>query len=144
MENFNTENHSLQTQLICNNKPMNKPCRYPGCKQIFRHSGYCESHAGRENDRRKDYDTLVRKRDPKLNQAAKIRSSGQWQRARRMKLMVNPICEDPFNRHSTTQTATQVHHIEGLIVSPERFDDPENLMSVCNSCHAMLEREVRA
>ncbi len=122
------------------------PCKYPGCSRLLPKSGYCTAHKATAPDYRKDYERK-RKADPVLSLAAKIRSSPQWQRVRRYKLGINPICEDPHGEHAgrnETVTAKQVHHIQGLATHPELAYVLTNLQSVCTRCHARLEAMERS
>ena len=124
---------------------MKHPCRYPGCSELLPRPGYCESHERSKPNTKAEYDQR-RKRDPVLARAAAIRSSPRWKKVSRLKLSKNPLCEDPFAVHShrnMTESAKQVHHIEGLVEAPEKAFDLDNLMSVCTRCHARLEAAVR-
>jgi 5-methylcytosine-specific restriction endonuclease McrA len=122
------------------------PCKYPACPALLARSGYCERHQKDKPNTRAEYDAR-RKRDPILARSAAIRSTGRWKKVQRLKLGMNPLCEDPFREHARrnmTEIAKQVHHIEGLAVAPEKAFDLENLMSVCTRCHARLERDERS
>lgn len=124
---------------------MKTPCKYPGCPAILSRSGWCERHAHAKPNTKAEYDQR-RKTDPALARAAAIRSSARWKKVARMKLGINPLCEDPFETHkrrNMTETAKQVHHIEGLATAPELAFDLANLMSVCVQCHARLEADER-
>jgi 5-methylcytosine-specific restriction enzyme A len=116
------------------------PCRHPGCHNLLDRAGYCEQHKTSQPDRRKDYDANTRAKNPALRDAARIRSSARWKKVSRLKLSINPICEDPLGHHgSNTQTATQVHHIEAVAKRPELAFDLANLMAVCTYCHPRIE-----
>jgi len=88
-----------------------------------------------------------RKRDPRLLEAKKIRSSKRWQDLRAKKLRQNPLCSDPFKNHLKAKIpvlARQVNHIKPLADFPELAFSMQNLASICTSCHAgvsMLERK---
>lgn len=125
---------------------MKAPCKYPGCPTLISRHGYCEKHQLSAPNPRRDYDRGRRAKDPALSQAAAIRSSARWKRVAKAKLSESPMCEDPLNEHerrNTTATATQVHHIEGLVTRPELAFSWSNLMSVCTGCHARIEAEER-
>ena len=125
---------------------MKTPCRYPGCRALLDKSGYCDEHKASAPKRHSVYDRHVRSKDPALAMAARIRSSERWRKVRRSQLSGHPLCQDPFGEHkrrNTTETATQVHHVIGLIDRPELAFHASNLMSVCTACHARLEREHR-
>lgn len=124
---------------------MKSPCRWPGCKQLVKGSGYCEAHHKAKPDRRKDYDKQ-RMSDPVLSIAARIRWSARWRRVSKAKLSADPLCEDPHGKHKLrgeTATATQVHHIEQLTSKPELAYSMHNLMSVCTRCHDVFNRQER-
>ena len=126
---------------------MRKPCNYPACRALIENGAYCAEHADKAQKRHRIYDERVRASDPALAIAAAIRSSPRWKRLQRIKLLTNPLCEDPFGQHArrqVTETATQVHHIKGLATNPGLAYDMDNLMSVCTRCHARIEREVRS
>jgi 5-methylcytosine-specific restriction protein A len=126
---------------------MKSPCKHPGCATLVNGNAYCDKHKRPENEMvkiyRQRYDA-TRKYDP----ASLFRSSRKWQNVRRVKLSMNPICEDPCGDHArrgVTSTAKQVHHIVGLMecANDSRAYDLSNLMSVCWKCHAKIEAEVR-
>jgi hypothetical protein len=126
---------------------MKHPCKYPGCGQLLAKSGYCAMHQGSKPNAQRNYDRTRRKNKPELALAARIRASVRWKKVAKMKLGMNPMCEDPHGTHerrNDTATAKQVHHIEGLAIAPEKAFDLCNLMSVCTSCHARLERDERS
>jgi 5-methylcytosine-specific restriction endonuclease McrA len=115
---------------------MKAPCKYPGCQTLLPHNGYCEAHKASKPKRKKFV----------LSESDQFRSSYKWQRVRKIKLGMNPLCEDPYKDHErrqVTETAKQIHHIIGLAecANDERAYSLENLMSVCWRCHARLERD---
>ena len=125
---------------------MNHPCKYPACNQLLKRIGYCEAHKNHQRTGAKLYDTKVRANTPHLAAAMEFRSSYKWQRVRKIKLAINPLCEDPYKEHERrqlTETAKQVHHIVGLkqCAGDERAYSLDNLMSVCWKCHSRLERD---
>lgn len=124
---------------------MKAPCKHPGCNVLLNHNGYCDDHKP-SYDQRKEYDHKVRFRVGHLAASAQFRSSHKWNKARKIKLAMNPICEDPYKEHERrqlTETAKQVHHIVGLkeCAGDERAYSLSNLMAVCTRCHARLERD---
>lgn len=124
---------------------MSHPCKYPGCPALLKRSGYCEPHQKAKPNTKAEYDAR-RKCDPILARSAAIRSSPRWKSVSKLKLGMNPLCEDPFSEHkrrNMTESAKQVHHIEGLATAPEKAFELENLMSVCTRCHARLEAQAR-
>lgn len=72
--------------------------------------------------------------------AAAFYKSAAWLRARGIKLRNDPICE-----RCRVVFAEHVHHIIPLAecVSLEQKLDQKNLMSVCQSCHSIIEGEIR-
>ena len=51
----------------------------------------------------------------------------------------NPWCEDPFERHAGVVRGDMVDHIIPL-PEGERLN-PENLQTLCRSCHAVKTRK---
>ena len=126
--------------------PMKSPCKHPGCPELVKGLGYCQTHHKAKPDRRKDYDK-ARMNDPVLSIAARIRWSARWRRVSKAKLSANPLCEDPHDHHKRrgeTITATQVHHIEQLTKRPELAYSMGNLMSLCTRCHDVFNRQERS
>jgi 5-methylcytosine-specific restriction endonuclease McrA len=127
---------------------MNRPCAKAGCNAIVRYPlRYCTDHAHLANQHRSAYDTTSRRITQHLADSADFRNSHKWRQVRKVKLSLNPLCEDPYREHERRQltaTATQVHHIVGLkqCANDERAYSLDNLMSVCTRCHARLERDV--
>jgi len=124
---------------------MSHPCKHPGCAALLARPGYCQPHERTKPNHRAEYDAR-RKRDPILARAVVIRSSPSWKKVSKLKIGMNPLCEDPFMEHARrkmTESAKQVHHIEGLVTAPEKAFDLDNLMSVCTRCHARLEVQAR-
>jgi len=126
---------------------MKKICSRPGCPILIDRGAYCETHKGRANDGRKQYARHIQATNPALAEAARIRNSFRWRKVRKQFLADHPLCQDPHGEHhraGVTRTATQVHHIAGLAERPDLAFHRENLMAVCNGCHARIEREVRS
>ena len=123
---------------------MKKACSKPGCPNVVSKGAYCERHAPAiKAARNAEYDRR-RASDPALAAAAAIRNSRDWQRARRMKLDQDPICQDPHGIHgSNPPLAKQVHHIKPLATHPELAFHAANLMSVCTRCHDVFNRMER-
>ena len=121
------------------------PCRHPGCPKLLPVSGYCDQHGKAVNQSRADYDQR-RKSDLTLARSAAIRSSLRWKKVARLKINANPLCEDPLQNHkrrNMTESSTQVHHVSGLAIAPEKAFEWDNLMAVCTKCHALLEAKER-
>ena len=131
---------------------MRSPCKHPGCPSLVNGNAYCEKHKRPENEKQQAktrYDATTRRNNPALLAASEFRSTKKWQIVRRVKISINPLCEDPFKDHErrgATETAKQVHHIIPLVVcaGDSRAYDMSNLMSVCWKCHAKIEAKERA
>jgi 5-methylcytosine-specific restriction endonuclease McrA len=123
-----------------------KPCCYPGCPRLIGKGAYCEQHKATAKAGARDYDRHVRRKDPALALAARIRSSPRWQAIRRNVMSNHPLCADPFGNHArlgVIRSSQQVHHINPLGTHPELAYHAENLLAVCTACHAKIEREAR-
>ncbi len=123
---------------------MKKPCNYPGCAALIERGTHCPAHADTPKQRRRDYETHRRQRNPELKLSQKMRNSVRWRKVRALKLADSPLCEDPLGLHArdgTTRTATQVHHIKPLVSHPELAYHESNLMSVCHGCHSKVEKQ---
>lgn len=93
------------------------------------------------------YDQSMRKADPRLAQAAKIRSSKRWQRLRALVLSKQPLCADIYGDHARTGQAVlaqQVDHIQELAKHPELAFVESNLQGLCTSCHARKSQAERS
>lgn len=81
------------------------------------------------------------------NQSHKYYNTKQWVNLRNYYIKQHPFCERCEAQGRTT-LATQVHHqvpfLNGL-TETERLNlllDEDNLMSVCNKCHAEIHNEM--
>jgi 5-methylcytosine-specific restriction protein A len=128
---------------------MKCPCNYPGCATLIARPGYCEKHKrDTVKECRERYDKTTRANTPELAAAAAFRNTERWRKVRRIKLSLQPMCEDPFRDHARMgfpESAKQVHHIVPLVIchSDERAYDLANLMSVCWKCHNKIERQTK-
>jgi len=103
------------------------------------------SHAQRQGRAAADrsYDRTVRQADPRLAEAARIRSSARWQHVRKLVLAQSPLCADIWGWHAAecrVEVATQVDHIVGLVEGGEPYDT-SNCQSLCTRCHARKTKE---
>ena len=106
-----------------------KPCRYPGCPRLTENT-YCEEHAALA---RREYDRYERAPDVH-------RKYGRaWKRIRDRYAREHPYCERCFKEGRMTPME-EVHHI--LPVSRGGTHDPQNLMSLCRSCHNKIHIEM--
>ena len=71
-------------------------------------------------------------RDPAT---ARIHGSGRWQDVRAQVLRNEPVCRE-CALTGRSEPATQVDHIVGVALAPERAYDPTNLQPLCTSCNA--------
>lgn len=84
----------------------------------------------------------IRRNNPQLLEARRIRRSPQWTRLSQWYRQVHPLCSDPFGEHKRLGrivAASEVHHRIGLAERPDLAFDVNNLMAVCRSCHRQLD-----
>jgi 5-methylcytosine-specific restriction endonuclease McrA len=63
----------------------------------------------------------------------------RWDQLSKAKRAANPLCER-CERMGLVVVATEVHHIQKVKDRPDRKYDWSNLMSVCRSCHEILDK----
>ena len=82
---------------------------------------------------------LVHERTRRPGWVSTFYGSVRWQKTRRMKLNVNPMCErcDPI---TSASVAVEVHHLIPLLVRPDLGLSLENLESLCTDCHHRIDR----
>ena len=100
-----------------------KPCAYSGCTATIREGRYCPAHktiASREYDRAH--------RNPK-------NYDHRWRVIRERYIKGHPLCAECI-KLGRLVPADVVHHI--LPVDRGGSHADENLMSLCNSCHAKV------
>lgn len=103
-------------------KPL-RPCRYPGCSALTR-EGYCPEHKPKQTVRRESaawhgwYSLPVWTEELRPNQ-----------------LLKEPFCRE-CTRCGFRVYATDVDHIRDHKGDWSRFVDPDNLESLCHSCHS--------
>ena len=102
-----------------------RPCSALGCPKLT-HKRFCNAHAKKESQRYEHYD-----RDP----AKRTRYGWSWRRIRGRQLATHPLCEQCRKIDKITP-AREVHHIKPL--SKGGSNDPDNLMSLCTSCHSTI------
>lgn len=79
-------------------------------------------------------------------QLAEFYNSIRWQNCRNMYRAQHPLCADPFGTHQKegrVVPADHVHHIKPLRISLADGLDFDNLMSLCASCHALIDAQLR-
>lgn len=76
-------------------------------------------------------------------------NSSKWRKLRNSYLIKHPLCERCLLEHRST-LAVAVHHIEPLENHCDNRDEMErlaydvgNLMSVCNTCHGLIHKELK-
>jgi len=111
------------------------PCRFPGCPTLVPGGtgGYCQEHEGIKKQRYKDYDNKSRDK-----QSADFYNSPAWRRLRKMKMQQNPLCERCYKDAGRIIPATIVHHRVEVKQDWSRRLSMDNLISVCDSCHAHI------
>lgn len=106
------------------NKPL-RPCRHPGCC-ILVPGGYCARHRPKDRNQRSAEAKLWRR----------LYQTKLWLEVLRpQQLLREPFCRACAKRGLRTP-ATDVDHIEPHKGDLRRFSDPENLQSLCHSCHS--------
>lgn len=91
-----------------------RPCKKPGCSTLTT-GGYCDehrNHAKVEADKRR-------------GTATERGYNWRWQKARKIKLRENPLCE------RCKRVAVLVHHVDRDPLNNQR----ENLEALCRECH---------
>jgi len=63
-------------------------------------------------------------------------SDRRWRRARERQLAEFPVCR-PCEERGRGEVAVEVHHVVPLAAGGHRYD-PDNLLSVCSTCHDAL------
>ena len=66
---------------------------------------------------------------------AKVYGSRRWRELREYKRLVNPWCEDCWDRFHKAVPMTSVHHIVPLYKDLSLAFEYKNLRSLCNDCH---------
>ena len=102
------------------------PCKQQRCGALVSEPGYCDKHRPAAETRRKE--AVNRK------QTDRFYSSALWQKIRKRKKSTDPLCQDCL-AVGTTKPADMVDHITPIKVGGSGVD-PDNLKSLCWSCHA--------
>jgi len=71
-----------------------------------------------------------------------LRDCVRWRKVRKMVVMGQPMCYDPYLLHKKTGTlkaSEEVHHIKPLHTNPELAYTMSNLVGLCQSCHARVD-----
>ena len=104
-------------------KPL-RPCRHPGCGVLVP-GGYCAAHQPPKKDRRSAEAQTWRW----------MYGTEDWKRLRGDQLLREPFCRE-CARRGVRRRATDVDHIRDHKGDWAVFTDPENLESLCHSCHS--------
>lgn len=102
-----------------------KPCAFQGCPQLT-HGRFCETHQKKENNIYEKY-----QRNPETRK----KYGSQWRKIREIHVRTHPFCQECMKQDKFTRVE-EVHHI--LPLSKGGTHSPENLMSLCKSCHSMV------
>lgn len=102
-----------------------RSCKYPRCPNYSSDgTGYCTDH-------KYLYIPFVRGEDNRSSIYSRPGYGSEWKQARTKQLARNPSCR------YCGRKATDVHHL--VPVKRGGTHDPENLISLCASCHNVLE-----
>lgn len=105
-------------------KPL-RPCRHPGCSVLVP-GGYCEAHRPKDSARRSEEAKTWRW----------MYQTDTWRDVLRPgQLLREPFCRECAKRGHRT-LATDVDHIVDHKGDWTLFTDPDNLESLCHSCHS--------
>lgn len=79
----------------------------------------------------------------KVTERQKVYHSSLWRNLRLWKLNENPLCEICLIERKVTG-ADHIHHLKSFVGIENKVErdkvayDPDNLMSVCETCHARI------
>lgn len=105
-----------------------RPCSFPGCPNLTE-GRFCEEHEKQENRRYEKYD-----RDPTVRR----RYGRAWKRIRDRYVSQHPFCELCYEK-GVLKPVEEVHH--KLPLSQGGTHEENNLISLCQSCHAKIHAE---
>lgn len=106
-----------------------RPCSWPGCGRLT-DGQYCPEHAAAARRRYDRYE-----RSPDVNRIY----GRSWKRIRDRYAAAHPLCERCLEEGRMT-AVDEVHHI--IPVNQGGTHSPDNLMSLCRSCHNKIHREI--
>lgn len=104
-------------------KPL-RPCRHPGCCTLVA-EGYCETH--------RPHRTCDRSEEARSWRW--MYKTPEWEQLRGDQLLREPFCRTCARRGLRVR-ATDVDHIVDHKGDWAVFTDPNNLESLCHSCHS--------
>lgn len=101
-------------------------CNYPGCNEkVLVTERYCLQHQPKK---------MFEYRRGNANHRG---YSSRWARVSRQYLIDNPVCA-----RCKVAPAVLVHHIKPIREGGDIFE-PDNLMGLCASCHAIIHAEIQ-
>jgi 5-methylcytosine-specific restriction protein A len=110
-----------------------KFCGWPGCNKLTQER-FCDTHQA-------EHDLQLQQADRNYNrQRGSAKSRGydsQWEKVRALKLRLNPLCEK-CESLCMIVPADMVHHIKAIKDGGAKYD-LNNLKSLCNACHEVIE-----
>ena len=114
-------------------------CRERGCPaRVTSRDGYCDQH-------KKTNVTVerTRERDKRREQSPHrhLYNLAAWERLRRLKFSINPMCEGMVFGEACRNAATVVHHRKDHHGDTRLFFGLDNLQSLCKPCHDSLRKE---
>jgi len=112
-------------------------CAYPLCnRQAEPGSSYCNIH----NKNSVEFNSQgispgIAPHAPDMRPSASSRGYDRtWKKVRKIKLAINPLCEECLKAGIVKQ-AEEVHHIKPVADYPELRLAIDNLQSLCKTCH---------
>lgn len=115
-------------------KAAKRPCRSAGCGGYAGDKGYCDRHQHKVKDQQQQYDKA-------RGTAWQAGYDADWNKVRDAQLDKQPLCQH-CDRRGYVVPATEVDHIKPFQgkADPLRLD-PNNLQSLCHSCHVVKTNE---
>lgn len=114
------------------NTGIKRICNYPGCNKISI-STYCAEHQAIKDQQKKEKE---KKYDEKRGSSYSRGYDKNWEKVRKMKLAMNPVCE-LCNKYEKLI----VHHLKPISEGGEKYDF-NNLQTLCAECHYKIHREL--
>jgi hypothetical protein len=101
-------------------------CENKACSNYGRYARYCQHLS---------MTVPVKSEIPKKSDKQK-EADKEYKKVRAKYLKAHPFCEAKLE--GCGKVATEIHHKAGKI--GELFTDPKNFLSVCRSCHTIIEK----
>ena len=117
---------------------MHIKCTYPGCWAIVERPAYkCPKHAAMyAREREVNKKVAIRKPSPERFIRQQMYNNSAWRQLRAWQLDKHPYCAICMDVAGIVTPADEVDHITPHKGSAALFNDPENLQSLCTSCHS--------